>query len=602
MGLFMNNLRFINRICRFVASLVILVSVMSFVACDSINYDEVETVIESIEEVSGEDTETETVAEEHEEQEKEAEDVVELEDLEEEELHTIPFYPYRAFEYCANPVCTVNKESKILSFTFTFAGGVPESDDDKVYLFEIATYEDEASFEDKEPIAQIEKSKDMSIAIPYEKRHLFARFVPAILVNGDYVALARGQYLTNPESLACNAEPYPVYESKKGLLIDGAAVGSDLMSNLNVKRVVYNVPLSLILGETDSEYFDTIEYEYNGRTYHFNGHQVMIYDSLFKYLTEEGCHITAIVLNDWINDFPEMVHPKSRNRTAKSLYYSFNTEEEDGVRMMEAVALFLAERYSNGANGVVCDWVLANEINQQTQWNYMATDDLEYYTQSFEKSFRTFYNAIRSCYSNAHVYFSIDHDWNNNGGNNRRFFNGRDILYTFNECAKAGGNYDWGLAIHPYPNPLPKVRFWQGNFDKTEDARVLTPMNFSTLTDVMTKEEFLDTKGNVRNIAVTELGFTSKPGEKLQAAAFAYCYLIIENNPYINTFLLNRQTDDNEALKSGLALGIYNNDYSPKYLANVFTYIDTEMRNEYLGEMLEIIGASSLDEALSWAQ
>ena len=94
----------------------------------------------------------------------------------------------------------------------------------------------------------------------------------------------------------------------------------------------------------------------------------------------------------------------------------------------------------------------------------------------------------------------------------------------------------------------------------------------------------------------------TKAGEKLQAAAFAYCYYIIEDNKYINSFLLNRQTDDTAALKSGLALGIYNNDYSEKLLHDVFKNIDSPEGAAYIDEMLEIIGADSLEEALSWAR
>ena len=584
-----------NRIMKYIGVILLIALASSFSACST---SDIEDYYNDFIEDSDITNDTAQEEEPETENEENSDIILSEEDDAEDSLHTIPFYPYRAYEYCTTPICLVDKDSKQVSCNFKFPGGVPNSDDDKIYLFEVATFENEDDFNDKEPLAIADKAKEISMIFAYEKRHLFAKFVPALLSDGKYVALSKGQFLSNPEGLACNSEPYPIYESKKGILLDGTTVGSEMFSNLNVKRVAYNLPLSLIMGETDSEYFPTIEYEYNGEIYHFNGHQVMIYDSLFKFLTDDGCHITAILLNDWNKEFPQMIHPMSRNRTAKSLYYSFNTEEEEGVRMMEAVAMFLAERYSNGANGVVCDWVLANEVNQQTEWNYMATDDLDYYTREFEKSFRTFYNAIKSCYSNAKVYYSIDHDWNNNRGNNRRFFNGRDIVYTFNECAKESGNYDWGLAIHPYPAPLTKVRFWQGEFDKSEEARILTPMNFSTLTSVLTKDDFLDTHGKVRDIAVTELGFTSKPGERLQAAAFAYCYLIIEDNEYINTFLLNRQTDDIEALKSGLALGIYNNDYSKKYIADIFSNIDSERRDEYLDEMLEIIGANSLEEAL----
>ena len=47
------------------------------------------------------------------------------------------------------------------------------------------------------------------------------------------------------------------------------------------------------------------------------------------------------------------------------MYYAFNTEEEAGVRAIEAAALFLSQRYSGGEYGLIHDWVIANEINQQ---------------------------------------------------------------------------------------------------------------------------------------------------------------------------------------------------------------------------------------------
>ena len=518
-----------------------------------------------------------------------------------EERITI-FNPSRAFDYCSNPICIIESNREKICYNFKFEKGIPVSDDDNVYLFELSTFEKENSISEKVPVAIAKKHTVMNMEIEYKDRLLFSSYIPAIRYKGEYVALSNALHISNPEILANNTDPYPSLESKKGLLLDANTIDTDKLYDLNVKRMVFNIPISILMGESTNPACQTIEYEYNGVTYLFNGYMVGGYDSLFSYLTEEGFHTTAIVLNDWNKNFPEIMHPLSRRRTGKSYYYAFNTEEEKGVRLMEAVASFLAERYSGGEYGMVHDWVIANEINQQKIWNYMGTDDLEYYTESFEKSFRTFYNAIKANYSNAHVCFSIDQDWNNNYGNNRRFFNGKELLLTFNKFAKAGGNYDWGLSIHPYPDPLNNTRFWRGDFDKSENAGVVTPMNLSVVTDMMQKDEFLNPYGKVRDISVTELGFCSKAGEKLQAAAFAYCYYIIDNNEYISSFLLNRQTDDADALKSGLALGIYNKDYSAKYIADVFKNVDQDAGEEYIEEMLNIIGAESMEEALSWAQ
>lgn len=101
---------------------------------------------------------------------------------------------------------------------------------------------------------------------------------------------------------------------------------------------------------------------------------------------------------------------------------------------------------------------------------------------------------------------------------------------------------------------------------------------------------------------VTELGFSSASGEKLQAAAFAYCYYIIEANPYIDAFIMSRQTDAMEEVRRGLAFGIYDFDQTPKYIFDTFKYIDTDEAESHTEFMLNILGAESLEEALSWAQ
>ncbi len=149
---------------------------------------------------------------------------------------------------------------------------------------------------------------------------------------------------------------------------------------------------------------------------------------------------------------------------------------------------------------------------------------------------------------------------------------------------------------------MTRVNYWSQHYDKTPDAEIVSIMNLGVLTDFLGQEEYLDTKGEVRSITITELGFSSKSGEKLQAAAFAYCYYITEANPYIDAFIMNRQTDAPEEVKQGLAFGIYEYDHSEKYIKDVFRYIDTDQAEEHTEFMLNILEAESLEEALSWAQ
>lgn len=478
---------------------------------------------------------------------------------------------------------------------------IPKSDDTYLYLFAAECYEDTETLSGK-PIAAWIKKRVSEVAFSYKEGYLFKQFIPALLIDEKYVPIGKGIYLANPEILAENQEPYPETGSKKGILLDPTMLGTEKLTDLEVKHSIYNIPLSIIMGETTDEAYPTIIYTYDGKDYKFNGKVVSDYDGLFSYLTSIGMCSTAVVLNDWNENCLEMIHPKAREQKKGVYYYMFNTEEEEGVKELEAVASFLTQRYSTGEHGMVHNWVFANEINQCKVWNYMDTTDPVYYAKEFEKAFRIFYQAARSNYAHAGVYFSVDHDWNSNGGSNKDYFNAKDVVEAFNEAALEHGNYDWGIAIHPYPEPLTRVNYWSVENDKTPEAKILTVMNLGVLTDFLKQEEYLDTKGEVRSITITELGFSSKSGEKLQAAAFAYCYYIVDANPYIDAFILNRQTDAPEEVVSGLAFGLYEYDHSDKYLKEVFRYIDTDKAQEYTDFMLNILGAESLEEALSWAQ
>lgn len=484
---------------------------------------------------------------------------------------------------------------------------IPKSDDAYIYLFGFECFEesdinlileDTESFS-KEPIAFDLKNTNGEITFPFEERCLFYQYVPTIKISNRYYPLCDGLYLSNPEELAENQTSFPESDTKKGILLDPELLHTEKLEDLGIKYPIYNIPLSAIAGETTLEAYPTIEYDYCGTTYYFNGFGIAAYDSLFSYLSSMDMITTAIILNDWDERNANLLHPLARNQAKGTYYYAMNTMTEEGVHHLEAIANYLAERYSSGEHGIVSSWIIANEINQVGSWNYMDTTDIDYYAVEFEKSLRIFYQAMKRHNAHAQVYYSIDHDWNSNTFNKPTYFNGKDLVDAINTAAKRHGNYDWGLAVHPYPNPLTRVNYWTKSYDFEEDAAIVSIMNLTVITDYMCKEEFLDTNGNVRSITVTELGFTSKSGEKLQAAAFAYCYYILDANPYIDAFILNRQTDAQEEVKQGLSFGLYNADKSEKYVKDVFQKIDVS--DEYLEFTLKTIGASSLEEALSWA-
>lgn len=504
-------------------------------------------------------------------------------------------------DYATDLSLTYEADSGKLCYSLNFPL-IPGSDDAYLYLFSAESWEEDAAALLREPVARGRKDRNCKIRFSYREEHLFSRFLPALRVDDRYLPLGKSLYLSNPEALAENQDAYPDTGSKKGILLDPTMLGTPELTELGVKHAIYNIPLSHIMGETTDKTFPTITYTYRRKNYLFNGAAINGYDGLFTYLSDKGMTATAVVLNDWNEKFPELIHPEAKNKESGAYYYMFNTTEEEGVRTLEAVASFLAERYAGSGHGMVHSWVIANEINQNRLWNYMDTKDVAHYANEFEKSLRIFYQAVKRRYAGGRVYFSIDNAWNSNKGDNALFFNGRDVLAAFNEAALAHGNYGWGIAIHPYPEPLTRVNYWSQEYDRSREAPHLSIMNLNVLTDMLSEEAFLAPDGEVRSVTITELGFSSGSGEKLQAAAFAYCYYIVEANPYIDAFLMNRQTDAPEEVKAGMAFGVYEYDHTGKYMKDVFRKIDTAQAGEHTALMLKILGAKSLEEALSWAQ
>lgn len=475
---------------------------------------------------------------------------------------------------------------------------IPENDDGRLYLFALEVYEEEIP-EGEEPIAQTEAAASFTLTAEVnefqEDSRLYDKFVVAVKHNGRYEAVSTPRYITNPEALADYTEPFPETESIKGLLVDSQKLGTTELEELGVRQAVYNIPLSRLLGPTTDRNYPTITYTYNGKEYELNGRVVNEYDYVFSTLTAKGIVTTAILLNDKSDEWPQMIHPLSRDGDA--YYYAFNAAEEEGCEYLAAVVSFLAERYRDTEHGTVMNWIVGNEINVRSLWNYMKYVDLKTYVREYARAFRICYNVIKSINANARVYISLDQQWNRELTSDSSY-NSRDILDEFNAQISAEGNIDWGLAHHPYSVPMTWPKFWELSEEDeklvrgSEDTAMVTIYNIDVVTDYMQKEEFLTPDGEVRSILLSEMGFTSAYGEEIQAAAFAYAYFIAENNPYIDALILSRETDAAEEVAQGLALGLSYQNGRKKMIYDVFKYIDTEQAEEYTEFALDYIGVS----------
>lgn len=517
-----------------------------------------------------------------------------------------------AYDSASLSTCTVENGNSIVVTGTASAGATAEDqfqDDGYYYLFELRPYENGIG-ERTDYAAWSNKGGQLSFSLPFSgdpsDTRLYSRFVVALKLGERYQAISGPIYVTNPGDVANYTEEFPEAQSKKGLLIELDMLGDAM--NLGVKHTTINIPYHHIMG-------GNLTYDYNGKTYHFNEELIASYDKMISAFSAKGIVVTAILLNGWNGDYPELVMPGVK-QNADAFYYGFNVSTEAGYEETRALFSFMAERYSGAKDqyGRVSNWIVGNEINNNKNWNYVGPMDIASYTKLYEKGFRVAYTAIKSHSKNARVYFSTDYEWKKQNTNLQ--YAAKDFIDLFASGISSEGNIEWGLAYHPYPYPMVEPEFWDddqtGMINNTFESPVVNFKNLNVLTDYFQRPELLTAGGRVRHIILSEEGFTSHslsrgPVYDIQAAAYAYSYYLVDNNPYIDAYILNRQVDSIGEVNTSCAFGLWSVDMTrpdkviaimPKNIYEVFKYIDTNKSLQYTEFAKPIIGISSWSEVI----
>lgn len=495
-------------------------------------------------------------------------------------------------------------------------GGDLAGTDQKFYLFELKPYQD--TLDGRTDYIASATGTDLTWNFPLnqgsEADRLYSSFVVAVydVTKGAYTSISEPHYITNPEAVAKNTAAFKDPLTKKGLVIEINML-SDAF-DLGVKHVGTNIAFHQILGSG-------IDYTYDGKTYHFSKAVMEEYDRTISALSGKGMTVNAVILNGWNDATPDLIYPGTK-KSSNAFYYLFNVATKEGFEQTRAIIAFLAERYngSDPNHGKISNWVIGNEINNQ-QWNYTGAWDLTSYVKAYQKAFRVFYTAIKSASANDRVYFSVDYNWNNEIDHKLKY-GGKEVLDSFNSIANNWGQIDWGLAYHPYPCPMTDPNFWDddqtGLVKDDINSPVINFKNLTVLTDYMASSAFRAPSGNVRHIILTEEGFTAmnQKGEdvsKLQAAAYAYSYYMVDSNPYIDAYILSRQIDAPSEVNQKLAFGLWTCDMSKpnqiiaqkrRKIWQVFRDIDkknaTLEATEFAKEIIGINKWSDVIENFKW--
>ncbi|MCR5556210.1 MAG: hypothetical protein K6F75_01440 [Butyrivibrio sp.] len=483
------------------------------------------------------------------------------------------------------------------------ASDLPDSDDGIYYLYAEKTYQDNPT---GNVVATAPVGPDAVFVFPLNYGttacHLYEKFQVAVLQGGAVVPLCAAKYISNPEALAHVSLPKK-NNGKKGLILDGAKIGNGNTEvlTLGVQQGAYNINLEDVIGGNR-----VIPYNYNGKTYYFDSSYMSQYDHCVRITSSQGIGLTMVLLNPYAAGEEYMISPYARGGIgkSKSSYYLMNTSEDAGLEALEAVVSYLANRY-DGQHGVgqVDNWVIANEVNAKDYWNYAGAMDVATYARLYADSLRVCYMAIRSQNANATVCLSLDNEWTSVAGGAN--YTARTTLEHINAYVKAQGDFDWALAFHPYNYPMAWTNFWSPKSAKTAamirhsiDSPYISMENIEQLTDYMSLEFMRGTRGQVRDILLTEIGYSSNQGEANQAAAMIYAYHRTVTNQYLDMIVFNRQTDFPVEVRNGLSVGLSYQNGARKQSFDAFANMNGANAENYKNFAANFAGIADWNAAM----
>jgi hypothetical protein len=242
---------------------------------------------------------------------------------------------------------------------------------------------------------------------------------------------------------------------------------------------------------------------------------------------------------------------------------AFRVLDETGANYFRAVIEVLAQRYgANSQVGTVRGWIVGNEVNSHWWWYNLGEAGIDEVVAAYEPAVRAVHEVVSVHHADARIYLSLEHHWQARfaAGSAQQSCRGRAFVDAFAKRARAGGDFAWHLAYHPYPENLFDCRFWEDESAlPREDSPRITFRNLEVLTTYLQREELL-WQGKPRRVILSEQGFHCRDddtGERDQAVAFALAWRKVQSLDGIDAFIYHRHVDHSG--EGGLRFGLWRN-------------------------------------------
>ena len=439
-----------------------------------------------------------------------------------------------------------------------------QKDNDALLLAEIPLWEDATALKSLMTALPIHRGRQghFFCAINRFDRdgrdRLLSAWAVAHKVGERYETLSALRY-ADSEKVRANL-PAARPRSRKGLGGFPATSTYTDLEDLGIASFTMNILLNDIIAATPGP--GRSPFSYGGRTWYMEDQVVADYDRNFQAIARRGLMLSVIILlrpvgsapaGSWIRD---AAHPDA---DPGGLYVMPNFTTRAGVEAYAAAMNFIAERYSrpDGKYGRIHHYILHNEINTGFYWTNAGAKNIVTYLDLYQKSMRLTHLIARQYDPHAKPLISLDHSWTAIPA--PRSYPGRDLLDLLIKFSRLEGDYDWGIAFHPYAQDLLNPRTWG-------DAQALFNFNTPYITfknlevlDAWARQPEVAFQGKApREIQLTEQGLNSPDysAKSLneQAAGLAYAWKKIEPLKTITAFQYHLWAD--EPSEGGLRLGL----------------------------------------------
>ncbi len=376
------------------------------------------------------------------------------------------------------------------------------------------------------------------------------------------------------------------------------------LDDLRITSVTVNVAItSMMYLESRS---GTIAHTYGGKTYFFDQNAVNELDRTLLAAQSRNIVVAAIILVQKAAECADpavgalLQHPAY---TSQGIFTMPNLTTPESVNCYAAALDFLAGRYcrSDHQYGRIHHWIMHNEVDAALSWTNMGDKPMHVYLDAYVRSMRLCYNISRMYDQNSQVLASFTHSW----AEPVECYATRDLLTALLKYSRAEGDFQWGLACHPYPQDLNEPKTWN---DSKATFSMNTPLvtfkNLEVLDSWIKKAENRY-QGNVkRTLWLSENGTNSRTyGEtdlKEQAAGFAWAWKKMKTLDGIDAFQWHNWIDNRREFGLRIGLRRFPDDEAQpggrKPVWFLYQAAGTDQEDQVFEPYKQVIGISSWEE------